>query len=105
MTSLMSTTSAPRWKRTLAHALRLTRTSARSEPAPIEPLRELCRELVADLAPVQRYELGLCIAHARSAEDIWHLRSHLFGVISLQHGEHVARERLQRLDARWRNRQ
>jgi hypothetical protein len=101
MTSLMSMTSAPRWKRTLVQALRLTRGGTRAEPAPIEPLRELCRELVADLAPIQRCELGLCIAHARSAEDIWHLRSHLFGVISLQHGEHVARERLQRLDAHW----
>jgi hypothetical protein len=99
----MSTTPAPRWKRTLAHALQFTRRSARVEPAPaIEELRELCRALVADLGAVQRLELGLRIAHARSAEDIWHLRSHLFGVISLQHGEHVARERLQQLDMRWR---
>ena len=98
----MSTTPAPRWKRTLAHALQFTRRSSRAEPAPIEDLRELCRSLVADLGAVERLELGLRIAHARSAEDIWHLRSHLFGLISLQHGEHVARERLLQLDTHWR---
>ena len=98
----MATTPAPRWKRTLARALQFTRRPPRAEPAPIEGLRELCRALAADLGAVQRLELGLRLAHARCTEDIWHLRSHLFGVISLQYGEHVARERLQRLDAHWR---
>lgn len=98
MTRLMSTTPASRWRRSLAEALHLRR---RTEPVAIDTLRDLCRELVADLASDQQHALGQCIAHARSAEDIWHLRSRLFGAISLRHGEHVARERLRRLDACW----
>jgi hypothetical protein len=95
----MPTPSAPRWRRTLARALHLRR----AEPAPVDldVLRALCRELVADLEPGDRQVLDVFIGHARCADDIWHLRSQLFGLISLRHGEHVARERLRRLDAHW----
>jgi hypothetical protein len=92
----MNTQPAPRWRQALARALRLTPDA---EPAPIDPLRALCRELVADLGADERRPIELFIDRARCAEDIWHLRSQLFGVISLRHGEHVARERLRRLDA------
>ena len=46
-----------------------------------------------------RWSCASCAAHDRA--DLWNLRSHLFGAISLAHGEHVARERLQQLDAHW----
>ena len=36
----------------------------------------------------------------RRADDLWHLRGALFDVISLFHGETVARERLATLDER-----
>lgn len=99
MPCLMSTTlPARRWRRTLTRALHLGR---RSEAPSLEALRALCAELVADLSPAERHVLGQCLAHARCADDIWQLRSQLFGVISLRHGEHVARERLRRLDAHW----
>lgn len=94
----MSTTSVPRWRRTLAKALHLSRPA---DPVPIDDLRALCRELVADLDAGERRPLELFIDRALCADDIWHLRSQLFGVISLRHGEHVARERLRRLDAHW----
>jgi hypothetical protein len=48
---------------------------------------------------VHRLQLGGVESQGRA--DLWNLRSHLFGAISLAHGEHVARERLQQLDAHW----
>jgi hypothetical protein len=97
----MPTTPAARWKRTLALAFRLTRSPEPSDSSSLDALRSACRGLVADLPSVQRHELLLCISNARNAQDVWHLRSHLFGVISLTFGEHVARDRLRQLDSFW----
>ncbi len=79
----------------------LQRRQSPVDPVPVETLRALCRELVADLASEERHALTQGLAQARCADDIWQLRSKLYGVISLRHGEHVARERLKRLDAHW----
>jgi len=104
MNHLMQSPSDPRWKRALDSVLRL---AGLDRPAPVdagedvEALRQLCRCLVEDLPGESRYTLMLRILHARDRDDLWNLRSHLFGAVSLQFGEHVARERLQRLDALW----
>ena len=104
MVHLMQSSSDTRWKRALDSVLRLARLE-RSEPVDdsgeVEFLRQLCRSLVRDLPPPQRGPLELRIVRALDRSDLWNLRSHLFGAISLAHGEHVARERLQQLDAHW----
>jgi hypothetical protein len=103
MTRSMSSPIAPRWKRTLDHALRLTRPALRlhapDESDELEYLRALCHELVSDLPQAQRHVIGVVLLHARGRQDILHLRAQLFDAISHQFGERVARERLQRLDA------
>ena len=100
----MSSHSDTRWKRALDSVLRLARIE-RSEPPDLsgefEFLRQLCRSLVQDLPVAQRTPLELRIGRSHDRADLWNLRSHLFGAISLHHGEHVARERLQQLDAHW----
>jgi hypothetical protein len=104
MFDAMPSPSDSRWKRTLDSVLRLARLE-RSAPADesddMEFLRQLCRSLVQDLPAEPRCALDLRILRARDRSGLWNLRSHLFGAVSLQHGEHVARERLLRLDARW----
>ncbi|MBX3606106.1 MAG: hypothetical protein KF788_12560 [Piscinibacter sp.] len=99
----MSTPPAPRWKRTLDQAWRLTRPSLGLQPPDpadeLESLRALCHELVADLPESQRHVIGVVLLHARGRQDILHLRTQLFDAISHQFGERVARERLKRLDA------
>lgn len=97
----MPTTPAARWKRTLAQAFRFPRSPETRDNSSLDALRDACRDLIVDLPAVQRYELQLCISNARNTQDVWHLRSHLFGVISLTFGEHVARDRLKRLDPFW----
>ena len=104
MMKLMPSPSAPRWKRALDSVLRLTHLekcdpSDRSDE--VEFLRRLCRSLVNDLPPGERCALDLHILHARDRTDLWNLRSRLFGAVSLQFGELVARERLVQLDAHW----
>lgn len=105
MFDAMPSPSDRRWKRALDSVLRLARRE-RSAPADecddLEFLRQLCRSLVQDLPAEPRCALELRILRARDRTDLWNLRSHLFGAVSLEHGEHVARERLQRLDGHWR---
>lgn len=91
----MSTTSAPRRRRSLVQAWPWKRRT----DAPIDTLVELCRAIVADLGADDRLAVDRGLAQVRCLDDVWHLRSRLFGLISLRHGEHVARERLKRLDA------
>lgn len=102
MTRSMSTPTAPRWKRTLGHALRLTRPalglSAADEADELEVLRALCHELVADLPQAQRHVIGVILLHARGRQDILHLRAPLFDAVAHEFGERIARERLLRLD-------
>lgn len=98
----MTTSPGARWKRTLVQALTPRTGPAPREVPPIEALREACRGLVADLPDAQREALQRCIARAHDADEVWHLRSHLFGVLSLSFGEHAARQRLKTLDAHWR---
>jgi hypothetical protein len=104
MFNLMPSPSDTRWKRALDSVLRLARlerTESPDERGEVECLRQLCRSLVQDLPSPQRGPLELRILRSHDRADLWNLRSHLFGAISLAHGEHVARERLQQLDAHW----
>lgn len=102
MTRSMSTPTNPRWKRTLDHALRLTRpapgASAEDQADELEFLRALCHELVADLPQAQRHVIGVILLHARGRQDILRLRAQLFDAIAYAFGERIARERLLRLD-------
>jgi hypothetical protein len=66
----------------------------------IASLRELCFTLLADVPASDRKAMLQRIENMRRAEDTWHLRSALFDVISLAHGEATARVRLARLDER-----
>ena len=61
-------------------------------------LRELCFTLLADLPASDRKAMLLRLEKMRRAEDRWHLRSALFDVIALFHGEATARERIATLD-------
>ena len=105
MFQAMHSPSRTRWKRALDSVLRLTRLDAPAVPVDdaqeVEFLRQLCRSLVQDLPGEPRRALEVRILRARDRSDLWNLRSHLFGAVSLQFGEHAARERLQRLDAHW----
>src|SRR3990167_6976734 len=101
----MPSPSDTRWKRALDSVLRFTRMEKSGPPddaGEVEFLRQLCRSLVQDLPTEPRCAPDLRILRARDRSGLWNLRSHLFGAVSLQHGEHVARERLQRLDSHWR---
>lgn len=104
MFNAMHSPSDTRWKRALDSVLRFTRLERSGpvdDPAELEFLRQLCRSLVQDLRSEQRCALELRILRAHDRSDLWNLRSHLFGAVSLQFGEHAARERLRRLDAQW----
>jgi len=105
MHTLMQSPSDTRWKRTLDSVLRLARREKlepAESPQDVELLRQLCRSLVNDLPLDARCTLDLRILRAQGRDDLWNLRSQLFGAVSLQFGEHVARQRLQQLDAHWR---
>jgi hypothetical protein len=100
----MPSPSDTRWKRALDSVLRLARLDRpgpASDPSELLFLRSLTSALVQDLPVDSRCALDVRILQARSPDELWHLRSQLFGAISLQFGEHEARERLQRLDAHW----
>ena len=104
MFEFMPSPSHARWKRALDSVLRLARlekVESADEAEDVLYLRGLCSSLVEDLPQEPRCALDIRILRARDRRDLWNLRSHLFGAISLQFGEHVARERLQRLDAHW----
>lgn len=93
-----------RWKRALDSVLKFARGDKPAPPdgeARVLALRLLCVALVQDLPDDVRLSLDARVLRARSLDELWHLRSSMFGAISLQFGEHVARERLQRLDAHW----
>jgi len=103
MTRLMPSPSQPRWKRALYHALRLTRISGFSDSSAdgddaAEALRNALHNLIEDLAPDARHMLALRILHARDRDELWHLRSAVYGAVARQLGEQVAQERLRRLD-------
>lgn len=101
----MPSPSPTRWKRALDSVLRFTRLETPASPAgdqdEVEFLRQMCRSLVRDLPAEPRHALEVRIQRARDRSDLWNLRSHLFGAVSLQFGEHAARERLQQLDTHW----
>ncbi len=107
MLNLMPSHSDTRWKRALDSVLRFARLERieRIEPpdesGEVDFLRRMCCSLVQDLPAPQRGPLELRILRSQHRANLWNLRSHLFGAISLAHGEHVARERLQQLDAHW----
>ena len=93
------------WKRALRSVLKFARPQAPAQTLDDErrvmALRTICLALVQDLPDETRRTLDTRILRARSLDDLWELRSALFGAISLCLGEHEARERLQRLDAHW----
>ena len=94
-----------RWKRALHSVLKFARPQRAAATLEDErramALRTICLALVQDLPDAPRRALDARILRARSVDDLWELRSALFGAISLCLGEHAARERLQRLDAHW----
>lgn len=94
-----------RWKRALCSVLKFTRPEPPASSGDDErralAVRTLSLALVQDLPDDPRLSLDARILRARGLDELWNLRSQLFGAISLRHGEHVARERLQRLDAHW----
>lgn len=100
----MPSPSDTRWKRALDSVLRLARIDRpmpASDPSELLFLRRLISALAQDLPVDARCALDVRILQARSRDELWHLRSQLFGAISLQFGEHEARQRLQQLDAHW----
>ncbi len=101
----MTTPSPTRWKRALHSVLRLARVeplaSDEQEERRTLAVRTLCLAIVQDLPDDARLPLEARVLRAGHLGDLWELRSQLFGAISLAFGEHVARERLQRLDAQW----
>lgn len=100
----MPSPSDTRWKRALSSVLKFTGlepAAADDDERRILALRTLGLALVQDLPDEQRLSLDARILRARSLDELWNLRSPMFGAISLRFGEHVARERLQRLDAHW----
>lgn len=62
-------------------------------------VRELCTRLLHDVAQPERDGVLHRLGRLRRADDLWDLRSALFGLVSLHHGETVARERLTQFDA------
>ena len=66
----------------------------------VKTLSTLCLELLNDVPEARRQLLLQRLEKMRRADDVWHVRSALFEVISLAHGERVARERLLVLDQR-----
>ncbi len=94
-----------RWKRALHSVLKFARPQRAAATLEDErramALRTISLALVQDLPDAPRRALDARILRARSVDDLWELRSALFGAISLCLGEHEARERLQRLDAHW----
>ncbi len=101
----MTSPSPTRWKRALHSVLRFARVeppaSDEHEERRTLAVRTLCLAIVQDLPDDPRVPLEYRVLRARHLGDLWDLRSNLFGAISLAFGEHVARERLQRLDAHW----
>ena len=67
-----------------------------SVDAVVEPLlkKELDHRALNDVPEARRQLLMQRLEKMRRADDVWHVRSALFEVISLTHGEQVARERL-----------
>ena len=72
----------------------------RNATTDVNSLRALCLELLNDVPEARRQLLMQRLEKMRRADDVWHVRSALFEVISLTHGEQVARERLLVLDER-----
>ena len=70
----------------------------RNAATDVNSLRALCLELLIDVPEARRQLLLQRLEKMRRADDVWHVRSALFEVISLTHGEQVARERLLVLD-------
>lgn len=76
--------------RTISGAARL--------PAP-ESMRDLCAHVLRDVAAHERETVLDRLGRLRRADDLWDLRNALFGLVSLHHGETVARARLGEFDA------
>ena len=77
---------------------KFTSTFGRRAATDVSSLRVLCLELLADVPAGRRKPLLQRLDRLRRADDMWHVRSLLFEVISLTHGEQVARDRLLVLD-------
>lgn len=68
-------------------------------PPSLDAAKRLCLELIDDVNPDRRNDLSRSILRARRREDVWALRSAVFGSVSLAYGELEARQRVARLDA------
>ena len=72
----------------------------RNAATDVNSLRALCLELLNDVPEARRQVLLQRLEKLRRADDVWHVRSALFEVISLTHGEQAARELSMVLDDR-----
>lgn len=81
----------------LHKTIRPTRTTPN-----VAALREMCFTPLADVPASDRKAMLQRIERMHRAENRRHLRSALFDVISLFHGEATARERLAALDEQMR---
>ena len=66
----------------------------------IDGARRLCYELLADVPGAAQQVMLLRLQRTKHVQDVLHLRTAMFDVVSLCHGEVVARQRISLLD-RW----
>jgi hypothetical protein len=73
---------------------------SRRRAGDIDGARRLCYELLADVPGAAQQIMLLRLQRTQRVQDVLHLRSAMFDVVSLCHGEVVARQRISLLD-RW----
>ncbi|HMM85927.1 hypothetical protein [Azohydromonas sp.] len=64
----------------------------------LDPVRREFAACIDDAASVQAGTLLMRINTARSLRELWHLRAALYHVVSLQHSQFVAEQRLAQLN-------
>ncbi len=69
----------------------------------LSQLKRMCLDMIRDVPPGQKHGLACRISHVHRRRDLWFMRSSLFAALSLQHGEHVARQRIRQLDKQLRH--
>jgi hypothetical protein len=67
----------------------------------IENLRVLCMQILQDIPTPACAKVLARLEKMRRPDDVWYLRTELFGVISQYHGEFIARSRIGSLDAQF----
>jgi hypothetical protein len=70
---------------------------ASRRPDPAQHLRNVRDEFADTLSDIRTQHAGFLqhrVQRARSMRELWHLRSEIYGVISLHHSQHEAESRL-----------